>query len=226
MDDPNQVDRSDIMLECIEKCCDFGCQVNYFVTVSNVTNLLAVESAKFNLYDVPFKLTIYKDFRSSNLGIFMCTIATTVESSCKITLTVYILSSKRDLTPITKTQSFQMCDVGLLIENILPWEELIKPENCFVNNNTVTFKVKIELDKPHKCDTLNGVKLAKCETKNTKLECAICLEDFNDQSFSSTPCGHLFCSTCIARAVENRKMCPTCNSKLKSDDLRRIYLPV
>jgi hypothetical protein len=38
-----------------------------------------------------------------------------------------------------------------------------------------------------------------------------------------TSCGHLFCASCIERALASRKVCPVCFAASSPKDLRKIY---
>ena len=68
--------------------------------------------------------------------------------------------------------------------------------------------------------------------------CSICLEVFSeDCEISSTPCGHIFHSICIKKALEVSKTCPQCRKicsehkhradcrKSCANQIHRVYLP-
>ncbi|XP_058760847.1 uncharacterized protein LOC131634211 [Vicia villosa] len=55
------------------------------------------------------------------------------------------------------------------------------------------------------------------------LNCPICMEGFVEEM--STTCGHIFCKTCIKRAISRQRKCPTCRKNLASRGLRRVFLP-
>lgn len=41
--------------------------------------------------------------------------------------------------------------------------------------------------------------------------CAICLQDMLGRALAAAdPCGHVFCSTCLAHAVDRSGQCPKC----------------
>lgn len=50
-------------------------------------------------------------------------------------------------------------------------------------------------------------------TSTSKKSCAICGE--NLKSASATPCGHIFCWTCIYDSLEYQKVCPICRRDVK-----------
>ncbi|KAF7357014.1 Peroxisomal-coenzyme a synthetase [Mycena venus] len=43
------------------------------------------------------------------------------------------------------------------------------------------------------------------------------------KDMTSTPCGHIFCKSCIADALSTRNKCPVCTEQISSRDLTRIY---
>lgn len=56
--------------------------------------------------------------------------------------------------------------------------------------------------------------------------CPICFESLlsGQQSVSSTPCGHVFCTKCIEEAVNQFKKCPTCCRKVALKRVHKIFL--
>lgn len=57
------------------------------------------------------------------------------------------------------------------------------------------------------------------------MQCSICLENMSSGHISSTPCGHMFCTGCITRAVHGKRYCPLCKKAVTLSSLRRLYLP-
>ena len=57
------------------------------------------------------------------------------------------------------------------------------------------------------------------------ITCAICLESFTSNcEVSSTPCGHLFHSKCLSRAISRtQNTCPTCRTEC-GEKIRKVYL--
>ncbi|CAL5082239.1 unnamed protein product [Urochloa decumbens] len=53
--------------------------------------------------------------------------------------------------------------------------------------------------------------------------CPICWNKMEEPS--TTPCGHVFCNTCIKQAIKVQKKCPTCRKGLRATSVHRIYLP-
>ncbi|KAH8100141.1 hypothetical protein BXZ70DRAFT_209226 [Cristinia sonorae] len=52
--------------------------------------------------------------------------------------------------------------------------------------------------------------------------CALCSKA--PQSATSTRCGHVFCSQCIADSLKRKKQCPACQEPAIARQLRRIFL--
>lgn len=102
--------------------------------------------------------------------------------------------------------------------NIISWTELLKPENGFVNNNSIILEVEIKADKPE------GDVGPMCVIKPNQFECSICLEGLVGQDMSITTCGHTFCTACITTAIRNHAVCPLCQEAAQLNDLRRMYL--
>lgn len=219
-ENPNDPNRSRLDFECVHKCCD-DCNLGEFrLTVKNISNLMAVQSPQFSLRGLPWLLQVSK-MRSSRLGVLLRMKSDSETGSSKMTVAMKLLSSKKHVQPIEACVTKEYKFLTYLISPI-SWDEMVKPENGFVIDNSITLEVVIgtENSKAFKSN------LPKTEAKSVRLECSICLECIDDQELAVTPCGHLFCLACVTKAVSNRAACPSCNKAVKSDDLRRLFLPV
>lgn len=141
----------------------------------------------------------------------------------KITTTIKLISSKEGVQPIEKSYSkqYQYLENFTASQNI-SWDEMIKRENGYVNDNSIRLEVEIDVEKPK-----GGAKSNKnTEAKFPQMECAACLEIIDSQVLSATPCGHLFCLECITKVVKDCGICPTCKTAVELDALHKLYLPV
>lgn len=65
------------------------------------------------------------------------------------------------------------------------------------------------------------------EDKAPSLICPICLEFLNSNlKPTTTRCGHIFCAKCLETHIrtENKKKCPTCQSKITLKTCTRLYI--
>ena len=62
--------------------------------------------------------------------------------------------------------------------------------------------------------------------KSAFMPCPICLEkiDNNNRRPATTICGHLFCETCIQRALQLKPYCPICRQYQKPDSNEQYRL--
>jgi len=60
------------------------------------------------------------------------------------------------------------------------------------------------------------------------LQCPVCLDLLRGlpdwKEVVSTPCGHLFCNTCLATALRRVWYCPACRKRTKPGDAIKIFL--
>jgi len=60
------------------------------------------------------------------------------------------------------------------------------------------------------------------------LQCPICLDPLRGlpswKEVLSTPCGHLFCNTCLVTALRSAWQCPTCRRRTRAEEAIKIYL--
>lgn len=58
----------------------------------------------------------------------------------------------------------------------------------------------------------------------TTLTCAICLEELKTKCKpTTTSCGHVFCEKCLLKVLNEKKKCPTCQSKITKKSCIRLY---
>lgn len=114
---------------------------------------------------------------------------------------------------------------------VVSWDELLKPENGFVddaNNKSIAIEIEIKMNKPEGIDNhqKDGAAGTNHAAKRRKMECLICFETISSQDVSSTKCGHVFCKPCITKSVNAYGKCPSCNTVVTVNDLFSVYLPL
>lgn len=178
--------------------------------------MLAIWSPGYILRGLSWNLSIYKHQTTPSLGIGLES-ASSEKESREMKMSVKLLSSRNDVDPIEKSNADQVKWPGSLdIESIISWDEILKPENGYVNNNSITLEVKVEAGKPKEDSDVSGVNVdQKCEVTFSpfQYECSICMERFS-QGISSTQCGHMFCTECIHKPIEDR-VCPVCQAPVQ-----------
>lgn len=232
-ENPNDPSRSRIELKCYEEGCDCGSSATFRLIVKNISNLMAVRAPRFDLRGLSWNIVVGRDASREVLFAQLYFDELTKEISCPVTWTIKLLSSKADINPIEETLTesvFKSTD--FLAMDILAWNELFKPENGYVRNDSITLEVNIETYKPRGVGSKNLpiAKRAKFSPENSaeflKLECPICMKSISDQELAVTPCGHMFCSACIKNAVTKRTACPLCNKAVQSNALLPFFLPM
>lgn len=88
---------------------------------------------------------------------------------------------------------------------------MLKVKNGFVNGNSIKLKIEIKSD----------VKMS-IETMQSNVQCSICSDVLDSQDISITPCGHLFCTACIIKAIRKSRVCPSCEAASQLKDLRVV----
>lgn len=244
VDDPTKSKRCELKLKSLNRRCKSGCLTTLHLKVKNVSNLMAIKSSKFYLYNMPWTLTFYKDHhdRAANFGIYLQSSSSEFpkNESYRIRMSMILITANERIAPIVKkTTTQQIGSFGTLsIRNIVAWSELMKPENEFVKKNAIKLEIQIKMDKMigdgvlscTNCGNINnndgGGRSPRTNSTSLQMQCVICWENFSSQDICCTPCGHLFCVSCITAAVQNRANCPLCNLEVQVNALRRLYLPV
>lgn len=226
LNDPN---RSGVKFQNISKSRLDGCLAIYRLTITNVSNLMAIRSPRFGLRGLFWNITVGKNSSTNNLFAHLDFEESMKEISCDVTWIVKLMSSKKNVEPIGEPQTEELLSSDYLIMDcVAPWNLIFKPENGFVNNDSIVLEIEIKTGEPN--DPANTTKRPRIDPKNEtispKMECPICFENIDGQDLSVTPCGHLFCLACITNAVTGRAVCPTCNKAVRLKSLRRLFLPM
>lgn len=243
VDDPTKRNRCELKLKNLNRRCKSGCLTTIDLKVKNIANLMAIKSPKFDLYNTPWTMTFYKDShdRMGNFGLYLQSSSSEFpkNESFRIRMSMILITSNEHVAPIVKkTTTQQIGSFGTLsIRNIIGWSELMKPDNGFVKKNSIKLEIQIKMDKMvgdgvlscKNCGNINnndGAGGPRTSSATLQMQCVICWENFSSQEICCTPCGHLFCLSCITAAVQNRAHCPLCNLEVQVNALRRLYLPV
>lgn len=152
-ENPNDPNKSGVQFECIGECCDCNCLATFQLTITNISNLMAVRAPRYGLRGLYWSIAIGKD-RESNLFAHLDFDEPTNKILCKVIMSIKLLSSRENVNSIEKTRTKQLLSSEyLVIDNILSWNELFKPENVFVNENSITLEVSINTKQLTPIDT-------------------------------------------------------------------------
>lgn len=221
--DPNDEYASKILPD-INKCCDECNHITLQATVTNINNLIAVSTSLFVLQNMHWRLVVTK---KEHLWIYFMLSNKSSNSVYNVKLDFKMKNS------IEGRKDFEQSWNGhvkyLLSNPTIKWCDLMKTEIGYVENNSITFEVKIKVDKPREIDSNAKKRHAEnpleVESNLVALECAICLDNMKKKEVSVTQCGHMFCTECIAKVARTRKVCPVCNKTITTN-LIRLYLPM
>lgn len=138
-ENPNRLNNSILKFECIDCCC----QATFQLTVVNVSNLMAVQSLEFIMRGLPWRIMILQN--ATHLGIRLKLMEHSGNVSYEVIMSVKLVSTKENqpMAQDEKVSTKKMKWPGnLYIGNMISWNELFKPENGYVNNDSITLKLK------------------------------------------------------------------------------------
>lgn len=215
-----QTSKGKLKLDEIKKGSDNNCASGKFrLTVSELSGFDQARSPFFSLDNIQFGFTILKYPRkngSESLRVLLFhkdLKNRSLEMECKLTSshTRNVIAEKVDRPDI---QSKNTCI------DMIPWNELFTSPNRFIRNDSFVMEVEIKIGK-------NGTSRSRAtgESNSIQLECPICIEDLIGKPISSTPCGHMYCSSCIVRALQEQPTCPLCKKPVSESNLHPMFLP-
>lgn len=224
---PNDENKSHLSFSMIDKCCDDSATAKFQMHIGTINALTAVRSSAFTLRGLQWDLSVYKS-NKGELGFRLQSKYAVPEISCNILLKIILNSTKHGQVPRFIEKSLEYDEI-LYLDNVISWHQLMDPENGFIVDNYLIIDVEVNAEQPKGVvATARNYRVAACKfrTEMIQLECAICLTSIKQQSVSVTPCGHMFCTMCVNRAVGTRRKCPYCQKLATVDQLQRIYLPM
>lgn len=203
-----------------QDCCTKG---EFQIKFKNVFEFVDVCTPRFTLKHSPWRLILFRKVTTKNdkiediLVIKLCkpSFYFNTEDSFKVSMICKLVSSDPTIEPFSKIKEYTHSGHSL---DLLSWNELLNPQNKFVENNSFILKIKVEIKDKEDADKDDK------PGANT-LECPICFEYLIDQPLSVLICGHLFCSACIAPSLERKRNCPSCDRDIPEGELQKVYLP-
>lgn len=189
------------------------------LTVSELNGFEQARSPLFSLDNMQFGFTILKYPRkngSESLRVLLFhkdLKNRSLEMECNLT-------SKSTRNVITeKVERLNIQSKNTCID-MIPWNELFTSPNQFIRNDSFVMEVEIKIGK-------NGTPRSRAaeEINSIQLECPICKEDLVGKPISSTPCGHMYCNSCIVRALQEQSVCPICKKPVSESNIHPMFLP-
>lgn len=140
-EDPNGMNRSALDFNI----CNFSNEATLQLTVRNVANLMAVQSPVFIVCGMPWYIAVRKD--GTHLGVVLISDSRSKQASCRVKMCVKLVSSKGSANSIEKTvRKTIKWPTVLNLSKMASWAQMLKPENGFVDGNSITLKVEIKSD--------------------------------------------------------------------------------
>lgn len=124
--------------------------------------------------------------------------------------------------------------IDLLVQRGIRWSSEGKTGFQVLNSPTsATLKEKVEqLSKSMKDETKRrydeerkriGAEARLAEALKAQPECRICMDSLKDKA-RVTPCGHIFCQTCIQECLKRKPECPLCKRRIEIQQVHPLFL--
>lgn len=106
------------------------------MTVTNVDNLMAVQSSQFKLQEKRWRLIVYKN-HLGQLGVRLVSNESSEGVICNVEMTVKLMA-KPPMVPLEHhdTHQFKGYEVSV-VKFYEKWHDLQRPENGYVENNQI-----------------------------------------------------------------------------------------
>lgn len=210
---------SKLTFENVHKCCNNSDLVDFRFVITNIENLLAVQTSYFTLQNIKCFITIYRCFQNK-LNFRLEPLNPLDDIKCNLKMSTKLISNHSDNKSIDKDDVEKKGINSLnFVERLISFGDLLKPENGFVKDNSITVEITVSGHRTLKRKASDKFSIRE---KRRKLECPICLDDRDDDA-SFTPCGHVFCTKCIIKAISNVNKCPLCKSNVTVHKLVKAH---
>lgn len=220
------------------------CVKTFRLFITNIENLMALQSPKFNMQGSSWDLTICKS-RSSMLQVNFTPETFDENETYNINICVKLVSLTGDKKTVGQSDCFKYIIMQEILSfYVISWQQLLNPKNGFVNNNSIEMEVEIKICKSEDviCNDQNsglswpefissGIPIGKwirsllsVSIGTSKLKCSVCFDIIHDRNATTTKCGHPFCPNCITKFIKALENCPTCNEAVSLNDLHSAYI--
>lgn len=196
----------------------------------NIKGIIAMDSPEFTYRNMKCRLTVSKRYPLTNdelikhkdgyLGIWLVAYDD-IESSYDVQVIFRLLPHKMDGKIFEKIAENVSPDQFNYISRMIALRDLYENPNEYVHNDSIKLEVDIRIENKNASSYQERVK----KKSSIVMECILCYDNMIDKPISSTPCGHLFCKSCIKESMVLRSSCPICNKIVNREQLHDVFLP-
>lgn len=233
---PLQIDDQLLEFVPIPRCCDGTSRGKFRIKVNEVIDFVDVCSPSFNLKNFRWRISVSKSENNESgyfLQIQLYNLSLAPERcgiSCTATITHKLVPFDSKIEPFVKKVKNRKFSQSLKISDckMIPWNEMMKPEKKFVQNNSFELEIVIKIEEAKEQEAARALKRAAYDKNNQgfiRIECPICFQWLIDQPISLLSCGHMYCTVCIVESLKQKKICPLCLKESTENELRKVHLP-
>lgn len=207
-----------VKMETIHKSCTGSSNEKFRFTVKKPSCFIGLRSPEIMLKGVSWIAAFVKQNNKFKVQLLM----TKDSGSCRAIVTCQLISCNAPANSLQSKTTLENRNDIFAVD----WATLINPANQFIENNTFVVEIEIEMGNVKGLPAKAKKRPAPAENNLVELECAVCLESIVGKNISSTPCGHMFCTTCVLSAFQKKSVCPMCKRAVRSNQLRATFLPL
>lgn len=212
-------------------CSESTFKSKYFITIKKIDEFFGICTPTFIVNDLTWQIELFRNENplidpSLHIRLYNMADRDELRAKHKVKVSLKLISYDLNAEDVKyETTSEYDRTIRSNLWTIISWNDLINPKNKFLNNDefTVEFTIEVEetetLEAPaKKFKFTNGQ-----HDRSMEVICGICLDNLFDHSVSSLSCGHMFCTQCIEKALQQKYRCPTCNQWAIPIHLRSMY---
>lgn len=192
----------------------------YRITVKKSNEFIGVSTPEFIFNEILFRVSVIPFG-----GYLFIKIHDVKGSKCTLSLTSRLISFDPKVLPLVEES--KNYELSGMIDNhffkLVSCEQLNDTAKSFIRNNSFVFEIDMNVEDNKEEEP--KAKKHKSSDQDKKWTCPICFEDLEKLPLSSLLCGHINCTACLTRTVQQHKRCPKCNAPAALCDLRKAYLP-
>lgn len=197
-----------------------GLKVN--LTIKDFDKKVGISSPIFSLRKIHWQLCVYRNNDTLDISLRPIPIES-LKSIHNVTIAIKLLSFSTTQSAHERNYAgtIDRKKTGLVLKNIIQWNELVKPENQFIRAGSIKLDIVIEVSEEYQL-----VLQSQGLNKIGGIDCPICIESLLDISAVSLKCGHMLCEECVKGIMRlPRRKCPSCRQEILPSQIRRIFLP-